>query len=260
MGTLKRMGLGFKAGLGKQLSRADIYSYCEGLIQTPPIPAEWKRGFDLTLFKRKGVPLTVGDYYREELLKPALDKIAAAPTHAMQRAECLREIMDYDHWINMNACLNAARTDIGRAMTDSKLKTIFAQIDDRGHRALYLAAWSQMAFVIQGTLLTLGRRLLGISKETEWQMELCREYGREVMMIHVTIMDQIWENYADDPDRMRKLAGWKDDYINPITDRMINLVEASKNKVIHGAFDRTEFATAARKLGEERAKAEQLIS
>jgi hypothetical protein len=30
MGTLKRMGLGFKAGLGRQLSRADIYSYYEG--------------------------------------------------------------------------------------------------------------------------------------------------------------------------------------------------------------------------------------
>jgi hypothetical protein len=78
-------------------------------------------------------------------------------------------------------------------------------------------------------------------------------------MIHVTIMDRIWQNCADDPDRARKLAGWKDDYINPITERMRYLLEASKNKVIHGTFDPAEFAAAAGKLGMERAKAGELI-
>jgi hypothetical protein len=50
------------------------------MIKRPPVPAEWKARFDLTMFNVKGVPHTIADYYREQLFKPALDKIAAAPT------------------------------------------------------------------------------------------------------------------------------------------------------------------------------------
>jgi hypothetical protein len=45
-----------------------------GMIKRPPVPAEWKARFDLTIFNVKGVPHTIADYYREQLFKPALDK------------------------------------------------------------------------------------------------------------------------------------------------------------------------------------------
>ena len=57
-------------------------------------------------------------------------------------------------------------------------------------------------------------------------------------MIHVNIMDFIWKNYADNPKVAKQLAGWKDDHINPITDRMRSLLEATKNKVILGTGQR----------------------
>ena len=79
-------------------------------------------------------------------------------------------------------------------------------------------------------------------------------------MIHVNIMDFIWKNYADNPKVAKQLAGWKDDHINPITDRMRSLLEATKNKVILGTFDLAEFQSAENELEKERAKAGQLIS
>jgi hypothetical protein len=75
------------------------------------------------------------------------------------------------------------------------------------------------------------------------------------MMLDVNIMDFIWENYADDAQVARDLAGWKDDYINPITVRMNHLLEATKNKVIHGTFDIAAFQAAAAALDDERVKA-----
>jgi hypothetical protein len=79
------------------------------------------------------------------------------------------------------------------------------------------------------------------------------------MMLHVNIMDYVWENHADEPERVKQLAGWKDNHVNPISDQMINLLEATKNKVIYGTFDLPEFQSAAKKLEEERLKAVQFI-
>jgi hypothetical protein len=37
MGKLKGMGIGLKAGFGRALSRADLYSYCDDFIRRPPM-------------------------------------------------------------------------------------------------------------------------------------------------------------------------------------------------------------------------------
>jgi hypothetical protein len=263
MGVLKRLGIGLKAGVGKPLSRADIYAYCEGFIKAPPLPPEWKTPewkdlLNTTHFRVKGVPLTVIDYYRDQLLKPSLDKIAAGPTLAMQRAECISEAIDYDTWRNFHVCLHAAKTALGRAMIDDRLKKVFPQLNEK-ERTAKAMVWYVMAMLVQACLLTLGKTYFGIDKNTGQQIDICREYQREHMMVHVNIMDYVWENYSDEPKRVEELAGWKDDHVNPITDQMINLLEATKNKVIHGTFDLAEFQSAAKKLEEQRLKAVQFI-
>jgi hypothetical protein len=251
MGTLQNLVIGLKTSFGRPLSRADIYAYCEGFIKAPPvISPEWKPIFNRTFFRVEGLLYTLADYYREHLLKPSLDKIAAAPTRTMQHSECIREAMSYDVWRNLNVCLNAAKTEVGRAMVDERLKRLFPELDTK-QRALQATAWSVMAITVQSCLVTLGTNLLGLDKTTELQMGLCLEYDREIMMMDVKVMDLIWQNHADEPDVAYELAGWKDEYINPIVNRMNHLLEATKNKVIYGTFNLAEFQTAAKVLQEE---------
>jgi hypothetical protein len=138
----------------------------------------------------------------------------------------------------MHNCLATAKTDFGRAVIDNKLKKVFPQLD-QGQRRVQLEVWYMMAITVRSCLLVVGR-MLHIPKDVERQMDLCVEYGREAMMLHVHIMDFIWQNFADDPDAARELAGWKDDHINPITHRMTNLREATMSKVAYGTFNLAE--------------------
>lgn len=161
MGTVSNLRIALKANLGSPLSRTDIFNYCEGFIRRPPIPPELEAFFDQTMFQVRGIPLTLTDYYRDEFLKPSLEKIAAAPTRSLQRAECIREALYYDVWRNFQFCLNAAKTEVGRAMTDSKLKEVFPQLDQQ-QRAVRLTAQSLMATVTRSCLVTLGSTLLSM--------------------------------------------------------------------------------------------------
>src|SRR5262249_59396080 len=144
----------------RQVSRRDIYSYCDGLIKRAPVPGEWRDAFSRTFAKIKGVPLTVEDYYREELLKPSLDKIAEAPTLAMQRTTCIQEVLTDMHFCTWYTCYFAAKTDIGRAMIDDKLKRVWPK-NTMEERRNFLTHFYMMAVAVQGALMTLGTRLLG---------------------------------------------------------------------------------------------------
>ena len=265
MGTLdENIGISLEAGFGKPLSRADVYAYCESVIKAPPIPPEFKSRkledfLNTTYFRVAGVPHTVIDYYREQLLKPSLDKIAAGPTLAMQRAECIWEVLDLDLWQNLHSCLNAAKTDLGRFVMDERLKIRFASQGNEKQRADHAFIWFLMAILVRGCLLSLGKALLGVDENTELQMDMCRKYGQEIIMSDVNIMDYIWQHHADERELAMELTDLKYDHVNPITQQMSNLLEATKNKVIYGTFDLAEFQTAAKRLEEERLKAVQFI-
>jgi hypothetical protein len=73
MGFFKNLGLSIKTSAGRPLSRADIYSYCDGFIKEPPVPPELLATMGRTLCNVNGVPMTVTEYYREQFLKPALE-------------------------------------------------------------------------------------------------------------------------------------------------------------------------------------------
>jgi hypothetical protein len=164
MSVTKRFFVACKAAVGRSLSREDIYTYCDSLIKRPPIPAEWRETFSRTFAKIDGVPLTVEDYYREQLLKPSLDKIAAEPTRSMQREACIHEVLTDMHWRTWYSCYNAAKTDVGRAMVEDKLRAVWPK-NTQQERLNFLVHLYMMAIVIQGVLMTLGTSLLRITKK-----------------------------------------------------------------------------------------------
>jgi hypothetical protein len=258
MGLLKNIGLSIKTSVGRPLSRADIYNYSDGFIKQPPVPPELRETFTMTLCRVRGVPMTVADYYREEFLKPSLNKIAEAATVSMQRAACIKEIMDQIAWRSFYVCLNKGETDLGKEMIRSKLRQIFPDATNE-HLSFLATGFYLVSVTTDACLNTLGKQLLGIDKVTEMQIALCRTYAEEIMMLDVKIMDFIWTNFQDDREHAENLAGWKDDNLNPITSRMNQLLEASKNEIVYGTFDVTAFKQKSKSLDAERAQIADLL-
>ena len=252
MGFLKNLGLSIKTSAGRPLSRADIYSYCDGFIKEPPVPPELLATMGRTLCNVNGVPMTVTEYYREQSLKPALDKIAEGATVSMQRAACLSEIMNQIVWRTMYVCLHKAKTDIGAQMIRNRYLQIFPKATN-DHLAFLSVGFYVVSMTTDACLTTLGKSLLGIGEPTEKQIDLCRSYAEDIMMLDVDIMDYIWENHKDNSEYAKDLAGWKDDNLNPITSRMGQLLEASKNHVVYGTFDLADFTRKSKNLDDERA-------
>jgi hypothetical protein len=251
MSFIKRLFIASKAAAGRPLSRQDIYSYCDGLIKQPPIPPEWREAFSKTFAKIEGVPLTVEDYYREQLLRPSLDRITTAPTRAMQREACIQEVLTDMHWRTWYSCYNEAKTDAGRAMVHGKLKQVWPKNSPQ-ERINFLVHFYMMALAVQGVLMTIGTGLLGLTNEIEMQIEVCRVYAKDIMMLDVNIMDYIYEQHGKDFDAAYALAGWKDDYLNPITTRMLHFLEATRKRIALGTFNASEFHAATQKFEAEK--------
>jgi hypothetical protein len=72
------------------------------------------------------------------------------------------------------------------------------------------------------------------------------------MMLDVNIMDHISEQHGHDFDAAYALAGWKDDYVNPIATRMLHFLEATRNKIALGTFDIREFQAMTHKFEAEK--------
>lgn len=258
MGLFKNVALSIKTSAGRPLSRADIYSYCDGFIKEPPVPPELLSTMGRTLCNVNGVPMTVTEYYREQFLKPSLDKIAEGATVSMQRAACLTEIMDLIVWRTMYVCLHKAKTDIGAQMIRNRYLQIFPEATN-DHLAFLSVGFYVVSLTTDACLSTLGKSLLGVSGQTEKQIGLCRSYAEDIMMLDVNIMDYIWDNHKDNPEYASDLAGWKDDNLDPITSRMNQLLQASKNHVVYGTFDLADFERKSKELDDERAELVRLL-
>jgi hypothetical protein len=88
-----------------------------------------------------------------------------------------------------------------------------------------------MSVSCQASMMTIGHALFGLDKKNEIEIDLCCAYGRQIMMLDVSVMDRICKHYADDHEALYQFAGWKDDNLNPITIRMRNLLEATQNSI-----------------------------
>jgi len=70
----------------------------------------------------------------------------------------------------------------------------------------------------------------GIDKQKELEIDLYMQYGRDAIMLHVDLMDLNYEHNAQDLDAALSFAAWKDDYLNPVTQGMLNLMSTIKDK------------------------------
>jgi hypothetical protein len=258
MGLSRRIAIAAKAASKQPLTRTDIYDYADGLIKQPPIPAEWREAFSKTFANLNGVPLTVLDYFCQELLRPDLDKLAAGPTWEMQRVQCIRQILDEMDWRNMYFCLRHAKSEWGRAMTYQRLDNIWRG-KSREQQFYLLTVWYMMSVTAQACAQTIGAALYELDKKKEMEIELCFNYGREIMMLDVHLMDVIHERYASAPEIAYRWAAWKDDNLNPITTCMRQVLEAAQNSIAYGTFNIKEFGREMDRLQAEKVRLRRSI-
>jgi hypothetical protein len=195
--------------------------------------------------------MTVIDYYRDQLLRPSLDRIAEQPTRALQRAECLRETLDYGLWRSLYKAINKAKTVLGKGMITHKLKQIWSQTPEQ-HLETQLAIYYMMAVTVQACIMTLGQAYYRFDEAKNLEIELYRTYEDERLMLDVNIMDlahqQIEKNYSDSA---LAIASWKDDYINPIAREMAELGDTIRESIVHDTLDVSAFKIKADQLSAE---------
>jgi hypothetical protein len=252
MGLINNIFLSLKTSLGRPLSRTDIYSYCDPFIKRAPGPEEWRPIFSHTFGKVHGNTLTVEDYYRDQLLRPSLDKIAGAPTVTLQRAACINEILGDMVWQNFRACLNKAKTPFGKAIIEDKLAQLWSNHLKDQH-PLLLDYFYIMSLTVQACLSTFGSAALHIPKRTELEVELYRKYGEDLMMLDVNIMDVTYDIFTRDEAFALEIACWKDEHLAPVYARTAQFLEAARNKIAFGTFDIHEFKVQSERLDAERA-------
>ena len=112
MGFLKNLWIMTKSAVGRRaLSRADLFSYCEPLIKSPPVPPGLLQEMQESFVRHNGVVVSLVEYYRRCNLTPALDKIANEPTWHRQRATCLREILNEVQWRNWHYVMKRTESE-----------------------------------------------------------------------------------------------------------------------------------------------------
>jgi hypothetical protein len=235
---------------GRPVSRADIYSFCDGFLERPPVPARFEEAFNQTLLSVRGVPKTIADYYREESLTPSLNRIAEGATLSMQRSACIKEMTAQIVWRTMHVCLSNAKTEFGKETILKRFREEFGS-SDKTYLSFLASGFYLISITTYACLKALGTALLDLDEVTDSQISWCRSYAEEIMMLDVGIMDVIWMNSKGDRQHAEQLAAWKDEHLTPIVSRMDRLLEATKNDVIHGTFDLDSFMHKSRALEAE---------
>ena len=250
MSVVRNLRLLGKRMTKRPLSREDIYSYCAGLIKTPPMVEQGKDFFTISV-KCDGKSITLAEYYRKRLLIPALDKIANALTWQLQRTVCIEAILEEIHWDGWDYGIRNAKTDLCKEFILKKIENIFPN-SDRDERERTVFAFYMMNLSAGAALQTLGSAYFGIDERKAAEIKLCLDYQREFMMIDVRIMDYIGQNHMDDPETGYRIADWQDERVSKVTQKMHNLLTAMKDQIAHDIFDVARFKQKSDALEQER--------
>jgi hypothetical protein len=253
MGTVRNFWIMAKSAGGRRaLSRADIFSYCEPLIKKPPTPPELLRSMQESFLRYEGNVISLVEYYRRHHLVPALDRIAAEPTWDRQRATCLTEILKETHWTNWQYVFKRAETDGGREIILGKLRKLWpkASNEELGH---YLMQFYLVTICTNAALSTLAHTFYGMDKEKELEIRLYEQYGRDIDMLDISIMDLAYKNHADDVDAAYKIADWKDEKLNPLLHQMYRHLTSTQDQIVEGTFVVENFKRVSDKLDSQKA-------
>jgi hypothetical protein len=253
MGAIKNLWLLAKTGGGRRaLSRADLFSYCEPMIQKPPAPPELLQAMQGRFVRWEGVPISLVEYYRRHNVVPALERVASEPTWERQRATCLREILNETHWANWQSVLKRAESEWGREIVLGKLRQMWPHATVEELEA-YLLQFYVVTICTNAVLATVGKTFYKVDEVKELEIKLYEQYGRDIYLLDIAIMDLAFNVFADDYEAAYSIAGWKDDRLSPLLRDMFHHLTATKEQIIESTFDVAEFKRISDQLERQKA-------
>ncbi|WP_145670246.1 hypothetical protein [Bradyrhizobium stylosanthis] len=253
MGIGKNLWLMAKTAGGRRaLSRPDLFAYCESMIRQPPAPAELVRAMQDRHVRWEGVQISLVEYYRRHYLTPALERTASEPTWERQRATCLREILNEAHWANWEYCFKQARTPLGKEIILQKLRQLWPDrtIEELQH---YVLQFYLVALCTNAVLTTVGKSFYKFDEATELQIKLYGQYGRDIYMLEIGIMDLAHDVFADDEAHAYEIATFKDERVAPLVQDMFRHLTTTKEQIIERTFDIAEFKRVDESIGRQKA-------
>lgn len=253
MGVVRNLWMLAKSAGGRRaLSRVDIFSYCEPLIKSPPAPAELLQSMQESFIRYEGNVISLVEYYRRYHLVPALNKIAGEPTWDRQRATCLEEILKETHWTNWQHVFKLAETDWGKGIILGKLRKLWPNATDE-ELAHYLLQFYLVTLCTNAALTTLAHTFYGLDETKQLEIKLFEQYGRDIDLLDVSIMDLAYKNHVDDLDAAYKIAEWKDEKLNPVLQNMYRHLTSTKDQIIEGTFVVENFKRVSDRLDSQKA-------
>jgi hypothetical protein len=248
MGTATNLWIMAK-GLGRRraLTRADIFAYCETLLRSPAAPAELLDSMHNSFVRFEGMPISIVEYYRQQSLTPALDRIAAEPTWERQRARCLREMLNDAYWSTWQYVIGQAETDWGREIVLGKLRAVWPKASNEELKYYLLQNW--MVYICtNAALATVATTFFRLDKTKELEIQLYQQYGRDIVLLDTSVMDMWCSMYAEDPEAAGPYLDWKDEKLNPLLQQMFHHLNATKDQIAEDAFDIARFKRVCAEL------------
>src|SRR5207237_333111 len=140
---------------------------------------------------------------------------------------CLREILNEAHWANWEYCLKQARTPLGKEIVLQKLRQLWSNrtIKELQHYALQFYL---VALCTNAVLTTVGKSFYKFDEATELQIKLHEQYGRDIYMLEIGIMDLAHDVFADDEAHAYEIATFKDERMAPLVQDMFRHLTATK--------------------------------
>jgi hypothetical protein len=243
------MAKGF--GRRRPLTRADLFVYCETLLKNPAAPAELLDSMHNSFVRFEGTPISIVEYYRQQSLTPALDRIAAEPTWDRQRAKCLREMLNDSHWSTWKYVMGRAKTDWGQEIILGKLRTVWPNASNEELNYYLLQNW-MISICTNAALTTVASTFYRLDKTKELEIKLYDQYGRDIVLLDTSVMDMWCETFADDPEAAGPFLDWKDEKLNPLLRQMFQHLNATKDQIAEDVFDVARFKRVCEELDSQR--------
>ncbi|MDU1692255.1 MAG: hypothetical protein E6848_21980, partial [Bradyrhizobium sp.] len=117
----------------------------------------------------------------------------------------------------------------------------------------YALQFYLVALCTNAVLTTVGKSFYKFDEATELQIKLHEQYGRDIYMLEIGIMDLAHDVFADDEAHAYEIATFKDERMAPLVQDMFRHLTATKEQIIEGTFDIAEFKRVDASIGHQKA-------
>jgi hypothetical protein len=102
-------------------------------------------------------------------------------------------------------------------------------------------------------LTTVGTTFYKFDQATGLQIKLYEQYGRNINMLEIGIMDLAHDVFSDDEAKAYEIATFKDERVTPLVQDMFRHLTTTKEQIVEGTFDVAEFNRVDNYIGRQRA-------